>query len=124
MIENYYRSRISAAAATHGVHHGHMTVMDELSVNNLSKVATQRLEVDSNLRPSGYKAASTAPRYLVPQATAGEGLAHGLYVAARVGFEPATLRTKGTQSTTEPTLPICVGYSRSNHLIQPVPPTP
>src|SRR6218665_1327615 len=124
MIENYYRSRISAAAATHGVHHGHMTVMDELSVNNLSKVATGRLEVDSNLRPSGYKAASTAPRYLVPQATAGEGLAHGqalhpqlpgLYVAARVGFEPAaTLRTKGTQSTTEPTLPICVGYSRSN----------
>jgi len=30
-----------------------------------------------------------------PQATASEGLAQGLYVAARAGFEPTTLRTKG-----------------------------
>ena len=30
-----------------------------------------------------------------PQATASEGLAHGPYVAARAGFEPATHRTKG-----------------------------
>ena len=66
MIENYYRSRISAAAATHGVHHGHMTVMDELSVNNLSKVATQRLEVDSKLRSSDYKALNIPPRDHVP----------------------------------------------------------
>src|SRR6218665_1679026 len=28
----------------------------QLLMSNLSKVATQRLEVDSNLRPSGYKA--------------------------------------------------------------------
>ena len=31
-----------------------------------------------------------------------EGLAQGLYVAARVGFERAILRTQGTELTTEP----------------------
>ena len=30
------------------------------------------------------------------QATVSEGLAQGHYVVARVGFEPATLRTEGT----------------------------
>ena len=30
-----------------------------------------------------------------PQATASGGLAQSPYVAARAGFEPATLRTKG-----------------------------
>ena len=38
----------------------------------------------------------------VPQATASGGLAQGLYVAARAGFEPTTLRTKGDESTNEP----------------------
>src|SRR6218665_2573770 len=31
-----------------------------------------------------------------------EGLAQGPHVAARVGFEPATLRTHGIELTTEP----------------------
>ena len=31
-----------------------------------------------------------------------KGLAQGPYMAARVGFEPATLRTQGTERTTEP----------------------
>ena len=34
-----------------------------------------------------------------------QSLAQGPYVAARVGFEPATLRTEGTQLTTEPPRP-------------------
>ena len=34
-----------------------------------------------------------------PQATASEGLAQGPYVAARAGFEPTTLQTKGDEST-------------------------
>jgi len=36
-----------------------------------------------------------------PQATASEGLAQGPYVAARAGFEPTILRTKGDESTNE-----------------------
>ena len=40
-----------------------------------------------------------------PQPNASEGLAEGPYVAARAGFEPATLRTKGVQSTNEPQRP-------------------
>src|SRR6218665_2239102 len=32
------------------------------------------------------------------QTTASEGLAQGPYVAARAGFEPATIRSKGTDS--------------------------
>src|SRR6218665_3373437 len=40
-----------------------------------------------------------------PQATASEGLAQGSYVAARAGFEPTTLRTKGDESTNEPPWP-------------------
>src|SRR6218665_2079313 len=38
----------------------------------------------------------------VPQATGREGLGKGPYVAARAGFEPKTLQTKGTESTNEP----------------------
>jgi len=34
-----------------------------------------------------------------PQATASEGLVQGPYVAARAGFNPMTLRTKGDEST-------------------------
>ena len=40
-----------------------------------------------------------------PQATAGKGLAQGPYVAARAGFEPMTLRTKGDECTNEPRHP-------------------
>ena len=36
------------------------------------------------------------------QATACEGLAHGSYLAAKAGFEPATLRSKGVDSTKAP----------------------
>ena len=39
------------------------------------------------------------------QATASEGLAQGPYVAARTGFEPTTLQTKGDESTNEPPHP-------------------
>ena len=38
----------------------------------------------------------------VLQATTSEELAQGPYVATRVGFEPATLRTQGNELTTEP----------------------
>src|SRR6218665_1783948 len=37
-----------------------------------------------------------------PHATASDGLAQGPYVAARAGFEPTPLRTKGDESTNEP----------------------
>jgi len=40
-----------------------------------------------------------------PQVTASEGLAQGRYVAARAGFQFATLRTKGVESTNEPPRP-------------------
>ena len=40
-----------------------------------------------------------------PQATVGEGLAQGPYVAARARFEPVTLRMKGIESANEPTRP-------------------
>src|SRR6218665_1974849 len=39
------------------------------------------------------------------QTTVSEGLAQGPYVAARVGFRPATLRTQGTELTAEPPCP-------------------
>src|SRR5688572_10123214 len=38
----------------------------QLWVSNLSKVATQWLEVDSNLRPSGHKAQNIPPHHHVP----------------------------------------------------------
>ena len=40
-----------------------------------------------------------------PQATSNEGLSEGPYVAARAGFKPTTLRTKGLEPTTEPPHP-------------------
>src|SRR6218665_83258 len=48
-----------------------------------------------------------------PQATTSEGLAQDPCVSARAGFEPATLRTKGAESTNEPqrpTLRLCVVF--------------
>src|SRR6218665_3189739 len=47
-----------------------------------------------------------------PQATVSEGLAQGLYVAARAGFEPTTLLMKGDESTNEPPHPTNVNYIR------------
>ena len=40
-----------------------------------------------------------------PQATVSEGLAQGPYMVARVEFKPATLQTKGVESTNEPPRP-------------------
>ena len=40
----------------------------------------------------------------VKQATASEGLAESPYMAARLGFEPVTMQTSGTEPTTEPLL--------------------
>ena len=40
-----------------------------------------------------------------PQATVSEGLAQGPYVAARMGLEPTTLRTKRIESTKVPPRP-------------------
>ena len=45
------------------------------------------------------------------QATASEGLAQGSYVEDGVGLEPATLRTQGTEPTTEPPRPIHIKMS-------------
>jgi len=39
-----------------------------------------------------------------------EGLAQGSYVMARVGFEPATFHTQGTQPTTESPRLINIGH--------------
>ena len=49
-----------------------------------------------------------APRSII-QAIRGEGLAQGLYLAARMGFEPVTLRTKDTDLSTEPPRPFWRG---------------
>ena len=40
--------------------------------------------------------------------TVSERLAQGPNVAARVGFEPATFRTQGTEPTTEPPPSVCI----------------
>ena len=42
------------------------------------------------------------------QATVSEGLAQGPYVAARLGFEPATFRMQATEPTTEPPCPTVI----------------
>jgi len=47
-----------------------------------------------------------APHHVI-QATMSEGLAQGPYMVAKVGFEPATLQTQGTELTTEPPCPTC-----------------
>jgi len=46
-----------------------------------------------------------------PQATGSEGLAQGPYMAARAGFERTTLRTKGDESTNEPSCLTTVTYA-------------
>src|SRR6218665_188449 len=45
-----------------------------------------------------------------PQATVSEGLAKGPYVAARVGFEPTTIRMKGVESNIETLCPTLTVY--------------
>src|SRR6218665_62990 len=58
----------------------------------------------------------TVPKFHAeaPQATASEGFAQGPYVAAKAGFEPTTLGSKGNESTNEspcPTNDIYYTYS-------------
>ena len=55
------------------------------------------------------------------QETASEGLAQGPYVAAIAGFEPATLQTKGDESTDEPPRPTihCLRFT-VRQAIQPI----
>ena len=48
-----------------------------------------------------------------PQAIVSEGLAQGPYVAARVGVEPMTLRTKGVDSINAP--PMRVVYMHPSY---------
>ena len=43
-----------------------------------------------------------------PQTTESEGLAQSPCVAARAGFKPSTLRTRGDESTSEIHTPLCV----------------
>ena len=48
------------------------------------------------------------------QATVSEGLAQGLNLAARAGFEPTTLQSKGVISTNAPPS-VCVYVCRYDH---------
>ena|SRR6218665_3342546 len=47
-----------------------------------------------------------------------EGLVQGPYVAARAGFEPTTLRTKGAESTNEPHAPNTVTSDFRRYCVQ------
>src|SRR6218665_1127801 len=51
-----------------------------------------------------------------PQTTVSEGFAQGPYVPARVGFEPVTLRTEGTELTNEPPRNTVRGQSSQSRL--------
>ena len=51
------------------------------------------------------------------QATASERLAQGPYVVARVGFEPATLWTQGTELITRPPRPQDYDYNDYYYLV-------
>ena len=48
---------------------------------------------------------------LTRRSAIGERLAQGPFVTARVGFEPATFRTQGTELTTEPSRPIMKAFN-------------
>ena len=48
------------------------------------------------------------------QSSTRDELAQGPYVAARVGFEPATLRMKGIKPTTEPRRPTSLSSMQMN----------
>ena len=69
----------------------------------ISKVLTD----DSRLLQKSNLTARQARRalYHIVQATMSEGLPQGPYVAAKVGFEPATLSMQGTELTTTPPCP-------------------
>src|SRR6218665_2101710 len=79
---------------------------------------TLRLKaIDSSNAPPGpttqrcsRHSTDTAPEFhaKAPQTTVSEGLAQGLYVAARAGVQPMTIRTKGVDSTKAPPRP--TGY--------------
>src|SRR6218665_300725 len=83
-----------------------------LSINNYATIYSFRLVIKSL-----FKSTTTQRRFRqntdtvskfhaeAPQATLNEGLAQGLYGAARAGVEPMTLRTKGVDSTNAPHTP-------------------
>ena len=66
---------------------------------------TSKVWTDNNKLLQELNLTARQPRRVphhVLQATTSEGLAQGPYVAAKMGFEPATLRMQGTELTTEP----------------------
>src|SRR6218665_3184388 len=72
---------------------------------------TSKLVQESNLTARQLR---RAPHHVI-QATTSKGLAQGPYVQARVGFEPATLQTQGTELTTEP--PRSFGFKFINSVL-------
>src|SRR6218665_1633050 len=62
-------------------------------------VFLSRLFKSTTTQKRSQNSTNTVPEFHAegPQATASEGLAQGPYVAARAGFEPATLRTIGVE---------------------------
>jgi len=69
-----------------------------------------RLFKSTTTQRSSRHCTDTAPEFHAeaPQTTVNEGLAQGSYVAARAGFAPTTLRTKGNEPTNEPTHWHCI----------------
>ena len=86
---------------------------EQWSVQAAQPVSSTKLYTDSFIH-SFIQAISVVPLQVhsetlqlefhgkVPQATASEGLTQGPYMAARAGFEPTTLWTKGDEYTNEP----------------------
>ena len=71
----------------------------------LSRTDDSRLLQESNLTA---KQPRRAPHHVIQATMRSEGLAQCPYVAARAGFEPATLRTEDTELTIEPKCLLCV----------------
>src|SRR6218665_412724 len=65
-----------------------------ISIAPLKSTTTQRRSRHNTVTVSEFRDETS-------QATASEGHTQGPYVAARAGFEPATVRTKGVESTNE-----------------------
>ena len=76
------------------------TVTDTVRIIDVTWTDDRKLLQESNLTARQPR---TAPHHVI-QITAIEGLVQGPYVAATVKFEPAILRKKGAELTTQPPL--------------------
>src|SRR6218665_3316143 len=94
-----------------------MSIFTSISHKYSLRIFLKRLFKSTTTQKHSRHSTDTVPEFHAeaPHATVSEGLAQGLYVVARAGVEPTTLRTKGVESINAPPRPTTIMSTLTAH---------